>query len=389
MRSVSILGIGEIPMGKYPDRSLRQMILEAGTAAIQDAGIEKSQIQALYLGNFVGQPLAGQGLMGALASEVLGLGTIPHVRTEGACASGSLAFRMATAAIQAGWYDIVLVGGVEKMTHQPTGVVTDSIASAMDYELEAMQGYTFPSNFAMIAHRYFHEYRNIKKEMAMCAVNAHSNGALNPNAQMQKEITLEKALNAPMIADPLGLFDCSLVTDGAVFLVLAASDVAESICRNRQRIVDVIGSGHAGSSITLFSKNIITSFEATKAAAKQAYTQAGLTPKDIDFAEVHDCFTITQIINTEDLGFFEAGHGADAVAEGLTARTGCKPINVSGGLKAKGHPIGATGLSQMYELVTQIRGEAGPRQLKKADIGLAHNLGGTGGTCLIHILKGR
>lgn len=388
MRSVSIIGIGETRMGKLVDRTLRDLILEAGEKAIKDAGIERSAIQALYVGNFIGQPLTGQGHMGSMVSEVLQLGNIPSVRTEGACASGSLAFRMAMAAIQAGWYDIVLVGGAEKMTHQPTPKITDAIASAMDYEKEALQGFTFPANFAMIANRYFYEHRNVKKEMAMCAVNAHANAYLNPDAQMGKIIDLDKAMNAAMIADPLGLFDCSLTTDGAAFVVLAATDVANAICP-KERIVDVIGSGHAGNTVSLFSKKVITSFDATKAAAKQAYEQAGMKPEDIDFAEVHDCFTITQIINTEDLGFFKAGHGGDAVAEGKTTRDGSKPINVSGGLKAKGHPIGATGLSQLYEVVTQLRGEAGARQLQKADIGLAQNLGGTAGTCVINILKGR
>lgn len=388
MRPVSIIGIGETKMGKLLDYTLRDLILEAGEKAIKDAGIDRSAIQALYVGNFIGQPLTGQGHMGSMVSEVLQLGTIPSVRTEGACASGSLAFRMAMAAIQAGWYDIVLVGGAEKMTHQPTPTITDAIASAMDYEKEALQGFTFPANFAMIANRYFYEYRNVKKEMAQCAVNAHYNATLNPDAQMGKIIDLDKAMNAAMIADPLGLFDCSLTTDGAAFVVLAATDVANAICP-KERIVDVIGTGHAGNTVSLFSKKVITSFAATKVAAKQAYEQAGLKPEDIDFAEVHDCFTITQIINTEDLGFFEPGHGGDAVAEGKTARDGSKPINVSGGLKAKGHPIGATGLSQLYEVVTQLRGEAGERQLKKADIGMAHNLGGTAGTCVINILKGR
>lgn len=388
MRSVSIVGIGETRMGKYPDRTLREMIREAGTGALQDAGLPASMMEALYVGNFNAQALCGQGHMGPLVSEVLGLGEIPTVRTEGACASGSLAFRMGLMAVQSGMYDVVLVGGAEKMTHQSTEKVTEAISSAMDFELEASCGYTFPANFAMIANRYFHEYRNVKREMGLCAVNAHANALRNPDAQMQKEVTLEKVLSSPMIADPLGLFDCSLVTDGAVFLVLAATEVAEQTCK-KHRQIEVVGSGHAGSTITLASKQIITSFAAAKAAAKQAYHQAGMTPADIDFAEVHDCFTITQIINTEDLGFFAPGHGGDAVAEGKTAWDGEKPINVSGGLKAKGHPIGATGLSQLYELVLQMRGQAGARQLKKADVGLAHNLGGTAGTCLIHILKGR
>jgi len=387
MRSVSVIGIGETKMGKYPNRSIREMIQEAGGAAITDSGVEKKDIQAVYMGNFDGAYLCYQNHFGPMVSEVLGLGNIPTVRTEGACASGGLAFRMGYLGILSGLYDIVLVGGVEKMTHQPTETVTTGVASAMDFELEAMCGMTFPANFAMIAKRYFHEYRNIKKEMGMCAVNAHKNACLNPDAQMKKEFTLEKVLAADLIADPLSLFDCSLVTDGAAFVVLAASDIAEKVCKHR--IVDLIGSGHAGDALTLYAKKKITSFAAAKAAAAQAYGQADLRPADIDFAEVHDCFTITQIINTEDLGFFEHGHGADAVAEGITARDGKKPINVSGGLKAKGHPIGATGISQIYEVVTQLRGEAGERQLKKADIGLTHNLGGTAATALVNIFKGR
>ena len=387
MRKVSVIGIGETKMGRLPDRSLRDLIQEAGNKAIADAGIEKSAIGAIYMGNFNSSYLCGQSHMGPLVSEVLGLGNVPTMRTEGACASGSLAFRAGMAAVAAGLYDVVLIGGVEKMTHQPTETVTTGIASAMDYSLEAMQGFTFPASFAMIANRYFHEYRNVKKEMAMCAYNAHQNALLNPDAQMQKDVPLEKILAADPIASPLSLFDCSLVTDGAAFLVLATSEIAQSL-KSKHRVVDVVGWGHAGDTLTLASKATITSFTAARLAVGQAYQQANLKPSDIDFAEVHDCFTITQIINTEDLGFFDHGKGGDAVADGVTARDGKKPINVSGGLKAKGHPIGATGISQMYEIVTQLRGDAGPRQIKKADIGLAHNLGGTAATCVINIFRG-
>jgi acetyl-CoA acetyltransferase len=290
--------------------------------------------------------------------------------------------------VAAGVYDVVLVGGGEKMCHRSTEEVTTAVASAMNVEEEANYGFTFPASFAMIANRYFYEYRNVKKEMGVCAVNAHANAMLNPDAQMPKELSLEKVLSADIIADPLSVFDCSLVTDGAAFVVLAASDIAKNI-GTKHRIVDIVGSGHAGDSLTLMGKKQFTSFAAAKAAAKQAYDQAGYGPKDIHLAEVHDCFTITQIINTEDLGFFEPGKGGDAVAEGKTTRTGLIPINVSGGLKAKGHPIGATGISQIFEVVTQLRGEAGNRQLPRADVGLTHNLGGTAGTCVIHIFKGR
>src|SRR6266571_5586844 len=375
MRSVSVVGIGETKIGRFPDRSLKSLILEAGSKAIDDAGIGKEDIGALFMSNFNAQSFSGQGHLGPLASEVLGLGNIPTIRVEGACASGSLAFRQALSAIASGVYDVVLVGGVEKMTHQSTETVTAGLAGASDVEIEAALGGTFPSIFAMIANRYFHEYGNVRDEMAMCAVQNHENALLNPDAQMQKRITVEQVINGFPIASPFTIYDCSLVSDGAAFVVLAATDVAKTI--SRKRLVEVIGCGQAGDTLTLASKGSITTFAATVLAAQQAYSMAGITPAQIDLAEVHDCFTITQIINTEDLGFFDKGKGAVAVAEGKTAINGQIPINVSGGLKAKGHPIGATGLSQIYEIVTQLRGDGGARQLKKADIGLTHNIGGT------------
>jgi acetyl-CoA acetyltransferase len=388
MRSVAVLGIGETKMGRLGERTLSDMIREAGDKAVEDAGIGRKDIQALYIGNFNGSFLSNQSHIGALATEALGLGNIPATRTEAACASGGEAIRQGYIGIVSGLYDIVLVGGVEKMTHQSTGYVTAAVASAMNYEEEALAGLTFPACFAMMANRYFHEYRNVKKEMALCAVNAHHNASLNPDAQMQKEVNVEKVLEADLIASPLGLYDCSLVTDGAAFLVLAASDIAEKL-KGGKRIVEIVGSGHAGDKLTLHNKETITTFGATLAASGEAYDQAGMKPEDIDLAEVHDCFTITQIINIEDLGFFEKGKGGDAVSDGAIALDGRKPINTSGGLKAKGHPIGATGISQVYELVTQIRGDAGARQVRKADVGLAHNLGGSAATCVVHILKGR
>lgn len=387
MRAVSVVGIGETKFGKLPDRSLRDLISEAGNKAIADAGIDRSAINALYLGNFNGQYLTGQGHMGPLASEVLGLGDVPTMRTEGACASGSLALRQAWMAIASGVYDIVLVGGVEKMTHLNTETVTTGIASAADVELEANVGITFPSIFAMMANRYFHEHGNVREAMAVCAVQAHDNALLNPDAQMHKKITVDQVKNGALVADPLTLFDCSLVTDGSVFVVLAASDLADKFGSKRQ--VEIAGSGHAGNTLTAASKDSLTTLRATVKAAEQAYKMAGLKPADIHLAEVHDCFTITQILNIEDLGFFQKGKGGDGVLEGKTALNGQISINSSGGLKAKGHPIGATGLSQVYEIVTQLRGDAGERQVKRADVGLTHNLGGTAATCVVHILRGR
>lgn len=387
MRSVSVIGIGETKMGRFPEGSLRGLILEAGEKAIADAGIERKDVKALFMSNYNAQFLCGQGHIGPLASEVLGLGSIPAIRVEGACASGGLAFRQAMIAVASGLYDVVLVGGVEKMTHQSTETVTAGIASASDFELEAGLGATFPALFAMIATRYFHEYGNVRDGMAICAVQNHENALLNPDAQLQKRITVEQVKNGLPIADPFTIYDCSLVSDGAAFVVLAATDVASAVCR--KRLVEVIGSGHAGDTLTLASKGSLTTFDATVNAARQAYAMAGIKPADVSLAEVHDCFTITQLINIEDLGFFPKGRGARAVAEGKTAANGQIPINVSGGLKAKGHPIGATGLSQIYEVVTQLRGEGGARQLKNAEIGLTHNIGGTAATCVVSIFRGR
>lgn len=387
MRSVSVIGIGETMMGRFPGRSLRDLIREAGEKAIADAGIEKKEIDALYMSNFNAQFLCGQGHIGPLASEVLGLGNVPALRVEGACASGGLAFRQAFIAVASGLYDTVLVGGVEKMTHHATETVTEGIASASDIELEAGVGATFPSLFAMIANRYFNEFGNVRDEMALCAVQNHENALLNPDAQLQKRITVEQVRNGVPIADPLTVFDCSLVSDGAAFVLLAATDAASAV--SKKRIVEVIGSGHAGDGLTLASKRSLTTFDATVGAARQAYAMAGIKPADVSFAEVHDCFTITQIINIEDLGFFQKGKGAFAVARGKTAACGAIPINLSGGLKAKGHPIGATGLSQIYEVVTQLRGEAGGRQARNAEIGLTHNIGGTGATCVVNVFRGR
>lgn len=383
MRDVFVLGIGETSMGRYPDRGLHDMVREAGNKAIDDATIDPASIDAAYVGNFAGEVLTGQGHLGPLVTEALGLEHIPALRVEGACASGGLALLQAVQAIRHGIYDTVLVGGVEKMTHKSTAVVTGALSAAMDIEFEAYSGLTFPGSFAMIANRYFHEHRNVREEMAQVAVNAHDNALLNPHAQMQKRIDIDKVLTAPAIADPLGLFDCSLVTDGAAFMVLSATRST-----NPHRSIRITGTGHGGDALTLHAKKSMTSFAATRRAADLAYEQAGRSPHDINLAEVHDCFTITQIINTEDLGFFPVGQGGDAVAEGRTALHGDMPINTSGGLKAKGHPIGATGISQAYEVVTQLRGRGGARQINRADIGLTHNLGGTAGTCVVNIFEG-
>ena len=384
MRKISIIGIGETPFGKLADRSLTSLMQEGGNKALADAGIQPKNIQALFMANFNASALCGQSHLGPMASEALGLGMIPTIRVEGACASGSLAFRQACMAVAGGFYDLVLVGGVEKMTHQKSDVVTGAIASASDAALEASCGVTFPSVFAMLAHAYGHKFVNPREAMSLCAMQNHENACLNPDAQMKKRVSREDVESSMPVADPLTIMDCSLVTDGACFVVVADEATARRIQEKRR--VNLLGAGHAGDALSLAGKSSLTTLKVCREAARQAYSQAGLTPRDMDLAEVHDCFTITQILNCEDLGFFEKGRGTREILKGRTARTGDIPINTSGGLKAKGHPIGATGLSQIYEVVTQLRQEAGERQVP-ARVGLAHNLGGTAATCLVHIFS--
>lgn len=386
MNRVFVAGIGQTKFGKLKDKTLTDLIEEAGALAIQDSTLAKERIQAAYVGNFNGQQLGGQGHLGPLVTETLEISSIPAMRIEAACASGGLALLQGANAIRSGLYDVVLVGGAEKMTHRTTGDVTGAIASAMNYELEASTGLSFPGSFALIANRYFEQYGDAKEAMAQAAVIAHDNALKNPHAQMQKAVDIDTVLSAPYIADPIGLYDCSLVSDGAAFMVLVSEKVAEEI-RPQASLVEVAGSGHGGDALTLAGKDNITSFNATLQAASQAYAQAGITAADVDLAEVHDCFTITQIINIEDLGFFPKGEGGAAILEGRTRIDGGMPINTSGGLKAKGHPIGATGISQGIEIVLQLRNQAGERQVKNPRIGLTHNLGGTAATCVVTIYK--
>ena len=281
-------------------------------------------------------------------------------------------------------YDLVLVVGVELMTSQSTARTTDILASAGDLGGEVKAGATFPSLFAMIAQRHMHEFGTTRAHLAAVAVKNHANGAKNPLAHMRKEITIEKALSARMISEPLGLYDCSLISDGAAAILLCSSERAAEFAG---KPVAVRGIAQASDHVALDEKADITTFPAVKAAAQKAYKMAGIGPNDVDFAELHDCFTIAEIVALEDLGFVPRGQGGPATADGLTAPEGVKPVNTSGGLKSKGHPVGATGVAQIREVVEQIRGNCGDRQLKSANVGLTENLGGSGATCVVGIFS--
>jgi acetyl-CoA C-acetyltransferase len=386
MREVAVIGVGLTKFGELWDKSFRDLIAEAGSKAIIDANIEGKDIDAIYVGSMSSGRFVGQEHIGALVADVSGFSYthIPATRVEGACASGGLAVRQGYLSIASGMHDIVVVGGVEKMNDVGGTSATETLATAADQEWEAFFGATFPAIYAMIATKHMHDYGTTKEQLAQVAVKNHANGALNPNAQYQRPIKLDAVLNSTMVASPLGLMDCSPVSDGAAAIVLCALEKAK---RYTDKIIKITGSGQASDTLALHARRDITTLDATVHAAKKAYKQAGVTPKDIDLAEVHDCFTIAEICAIEDLGFVKKGEGGRAVEDNITTLDGSLPVNTSGGLKAKGHPVGATGVAQIVELVLQLRGEAGKRQVKGAKRGLAHNVGGSGATCTVHILE--
>ncbi len=382
-----VVGVGITPYGAYPEKTILDLIVEAGLQALTDAGLGPDEIDACYIGNFAAESFIHQNHLGPLAGTALGLNGIPWTHVEGACASGSLAIREGILAIKSGLYKRVLVLGVEKMTHAPTAEVTAILSRAGNSKYETRQGVTFPSAFALIAQRHMFQFGTTREQMAAVAVKNHANALHNPTAHFHKKITIEDVLTSNrLVAEPLTVLDCSPASDGAAALVLCAPEVSTD---SRKVPVDITGSGLATGYAALFQNKDITSLRAAKLAAEQAYAMAGITAKDIDFAEVHDCFTIAEIVATEDLGFFRAGHGGPAALEGLTGLDGELPVNPSGGLKAKGHPIGATGVGQMVEAVLQLQGKAGGRQVMGARLGLTHNLGGSGGTCTVHVLQRR
>ncbi len=385
MREVAVIGIGMTKFGELWDKSFRDLVAEAGVKAIMDAGIEGKDIDAMYIGGMSSGGFVEQEHVAPLAIEVAGLEDfhIPATRVEGACASGGLAMRQGYIAVASGIHDIVLVGGAEKMTDVVGTEATNVLASAADREWEAFFGMTFPGLYALMARYHMHKYGTTQEQLASVAVKNHYNGSMNPNAQFNRKISIEDVLASPMVADPLHLLDCSPITDGAAAAILAPLDIAK---KYTDKIVKILASTQASDTISLHNRKRFDALPAAIHAARQAYKMAGVEPKDIDVAEVHDCFTIAEIMAIEDLGFFEKGKGGKATEEGLTAIDGQIPINTSGGLKAKGHPVGATGIAQINEIVMQLRGEAGKRQVKDAEIGLTHNVGGSGGTAVVHIL---
>jgi acetyl-CoA C-acetyltransferase len=413
-RGVAVVGAGMSQFGAFPDKTGRDLFVEAYRELAHgiDKGFDPREIDAIYVGNFSSDLFEKQAHNAPIMADAVGLTPRSATRVEDACASGGVALRQGLMAIASGLADMVLVGGFERMTALPTAEVTDTLAAAADGLYEIPAGFTFPGFYAAIASAYMHKYGLTPEHLMHVAIKNHANGALNPKAQfgvtipawMQGRIEAAKKKNKPiptwqnefdflhdeaanpMVAWPLRLFDCSPITDGAACVLLVAEERARDFT---DAPLYVIGSGQA-SGRPLHDRADLTSIDAAQMAARQAYDMANVTAADIRLAEVHDCFTIAEIVATEDLGFFAPGHGYGMAEDGVTARDGARPINTSGGLKSKGHPVGASGVAQVIEVWKQARGEAGERQVKQdVTLALTHNVGGTGQTCAVHIFERR
>ncbi|HEV8146498.1 MAG TPA: thiolase domain-containing protein [Bryobacteraceae bacterium] len=384
MRPVAVIGVGKTAFGAFPDQDIRSLAVAAGQACLADAHVSPSKVEAFYLGNFAGPSFVGQNHLAPYIAGAMGVTGVPCTRFEAACASSGSAFFHAVSAVGAGLYDLALVTGVEKMTSQSTPKVTEILAGAGDMCGEGRAGATFPALFAMIARRHMYQYGTTREQMAAVAVKNHANGAKNPQAHMRKVITMEQALNGKPIAEPLTVYDCSLISDGAAAVLIAPLERASEYHADPVR---VLGIAQTSDQVALDQKADITTFIAVQQAAQKAYKMAGVTAKDIQFAELHDCFTIAEIVAMEDLGFVEKGQGGPYVLEGRTCLKGERPVNTSGGLKSKGHPVGATGVAQICDVALQIRGEAGERQVAQHSLGLAQNLGGSGATAVVTVLS--
>ncbi len=383
-KKVAIIGIGITPFGELWTRGYRDLITDAGTEAIIDSGIDGKDIEGLYIGSMSPGRFSGQEHIGALVADYSGLTGIYATRIEGACASGSLALREAYLAIKSGEMDVVVVGGVEKMTDVPTSSATVTLMGAGDQEWEAFKGATFPSLYAMMARRHMFEYGTTIEQISQVAVKSHENASRNPNAQFPFKVTIDQVMNSSMIADPLRLLHCSPLSDGAAAVVLASEAAAKELSRDP---VWITASASATDTIALHDRVSLSRMDSTILAAEKVYKKAGVKPDDIDFAEVHDCFSIAEIMAIEGLGFCKLGEGGRMAQEGELSLDGRIPTNTSGGLKGKGHPVGATGIAQAVEATLQLRGQADKRQIKDAERGLIHNVGGSGATTVIHILE--
>ncbi len=383
MREVSIIGIGQTDVAEHWDKSLKHLAYEAIQAAVTDAGIDSRAVGALYVGNMIGGQASSQSHLGTQIADFSGCRGIEACVIEAACASGGAALRSGIMAVASGAHDLVVVCGVEKMTDSLSDEVTGALATAADKEYEVDQGATFVAINALLMQRYIYEYRMPHDSFAPFSINAHRNAVHNPHAMFQTSITLERYLKAPMIAPPINIMDSSPICDGAAAVVLCAHDKAQDYTAKPIR---VLASASATDSLALHDRFDLLHMQAVEQSAQRAYQQAGLRPDDIDLFELHDAFTIMAVLSLEASGFAERGQGCRLALDGEIAPDRRIPISTRGGLKARGHPVGATGVYQIVEVATQLRGEAGGTQVQDARIGMAQNIGGSGATVITHIL---
>ena len=382
MREVAVIGVGMTKWGELWEKSLRTIFVETALLALDDAGVYR--IDSMYVGSMSSGLFVGQEHIASLLADYLGQAPVPSARVETACASGGLALRLGFMEVASGMSDVVLVSGIEKMTDVNGYEATYALGTGADQEYEGYHGITFPGLYALIARAHMEKYGTTREQLALVAVKNHLNGSKNPLAQYPFKITVDSVLNSVMVADPLRILDCSPITDGAAAAILCPVEMARKM---KKPVVKIIGSGHATDSIALSSRKDLTWLEATYQAGKRAYAMADKKPENIDILEVHDCFTIAEICVLEALGIVEKGKGGEAAEDEITYLEGKIPVNTSGGLKAKGHPVGATGVAQVIEIVKQLRGETGKRQVKDPRIGMAQNMGGSGGSAVVHIFE--
>ncbi len=382
MRQAAVIGVGMTPVTAGSGRSLSQLFGEAATQAIEDAGVDS--IDAIYVGNMMSGFLQNQEHLGALMATTLGREGIPTFKVEGACASGGAAANAAVKGVLSGMEEVVLVGAVEKMSGYTTPEVTSGLMMAEDRARVGSTGITFVGLNAMIAREYMHRYDVPHEAIAEFPVLCHKNALSNSNAQFHKSVNVDDVLKSPLVADPLRLFDCSGIGDGAAALVLTTREKAKDLTDSP---VEITSSAVSTDTLSLYQRPDITKFQASVRASQRCYEAAGLKPKDIDIIEVHDAFSILGVMALEDLGFAEKGSGANLLKEGVCERDERLPVNTFGGLKARGHPVGASGAYQLAELTLQLSNRAEKCQVSKANVGLAQSVGGIGSTVAVHILK--
>ncbi|MFN3706019.1 MAG: thiolase domain-containing protein [Thermoflexales bacterium] len=382
MRDVSIIGIGQTKVGEHWDKSLRELAFQALAAAMHDAQVER--VDALYVGNMLSGELTGQEHLGALVADFAGLRGIEAMKIEAACGSGAAALRVGYIAVAGGLCDVVACIGVEKMTDKQGDIATSSLATAADADYEALHGLSFVGINALLMRRYMHEHGYRKEDFANFAINAHANATRNPYAMFPHPITAQQFAEAKPVADPINLLDSSPIADGAACVILAPTAIAREFTDKPVRVRAITV---ATDTVAVHDRRDPLYLEGAALSAQKAYAMAGVGPADIDLFELHDAFTIMSALSLEAAGFAQRGKGVALALDNAISLDGHIPITTMGGLKARGHPVGATGMYQIVEVAMQLRGEAGPNQVRNARLGMAQNIGGSGATVITTILE--